>query len=67
MISPAPIASGPLVALANTLPVQVSGAGSDSSQRNADAARQAFEDNRGSLLDVYNHALSSDPDLPTAP
>src|SRR5690349_1599024 len=59
--SPAAPSSGPLAVLANTLPVQVSGAGSNAPERDANAARQAFADNRGSLLDAYTHALSADP------
>ncbi len=61
--SPAVTVSGPLVTLANGLPVQVSGAASTSPDRNTDVARKEFEDNKGSLFDVYNKMLSSDANL----
>lgn len=64
--SPAGPSAGPIAALANTLPVQISGAGSNAPQRDANAARQAFADNRGSLLDAYNHALSAEPNVADA-
>jgi TonB family protein len=59
--SPAAPSAGVIATLANTLPVQVSGPGSNAPGRDAGAARQAFADNRGSLLDAYNHALAADP------
>lgn len=65
-VSPAVIVSGPLVALANGLPVQVLGAAASSPDRNADVARKEFDDNKGSLLDSYNRLLSSDPRLADA-
>lgn len=61
--SPAVTVSGPLVALANGLPVQVSGTASGSPDRNTDVARKEFEDNQGSLLDAYNKMLASDAKL----
>lgn len=61
--SPAITVSGPLVTLANGLPVQVSGAASTSPDRSTDVARKGFEDNKGSLLDVYNKMLGTDAKL----
>ncbi len=64
--SPVPVATGPTVVLANALPVQVSGAGSTSSDRSTDVIRKAFDDNRGSLVDTYNSALTTDPRIADA-
>jgi TonB family protein len=64
--SPVPVASGPIVVLANALPVQVSGPGSTSSDRSSDVIRKAFDDNRGSLVDTYNSALTTDPRIADA-
>jgi osmotically-inducible protein OsmY len=61
--SPAAIPGGPIVTLANAMPVQVSGAGATSADRSTDVIRKAFDDNRGSLVDTYNNALASDPKL----
>ena len=59
--SPAAAAGGPIVTLANSLPVQVAGPGATSPDRSADVIRKAFEDNRGTLVDSYSHALTTDP------
>ncbi len=61
--SPAPVEGGPIVTLANALPVQVSGAAATSPDRSADVIRKAFDDNRGSLVDTYNNSLTTDPKL----
>ncbi len=60
MGSPATSATGPVVVLANALPVQVSGPASTSGDRSTDVIRKAFDDNSGSLLDTYNAALATD-------
>ncbi len=59
--SPNAATGGPVVALANGMPVQVSGPGATSADRSAETIRKAFEDNRGSLADTFNNALASDP------
>ena len=59
--SPAAATGAPIVALANAMAVQVSGAGSSSPDRSAEAVRKAFDDNVGSLTDTYNAVLASDP------
>jgi hypothetical protein len=61
--SPAPGSAGPIVTLANAMPVQVSGAGATSPDRSADIIRKAFDDNRGSLVDTYNNALAVEPKI----
>ncbi len=58
--SPAPAVSGPLVALANALPVQVTGSGSPTPERSVAAARKLFKDHQGELLAAYNRALAGD-------
>ncbi len=63
MESPVPVTGGPIVMLANALPVQVSGAAATSPDRTADVIRKAFDDNRGSLVDTYNNSLTTDPRL----
>ncbi len=61
MTSPAPGAASPIVALADAMVIQVSGPGATSADRNAGALRKGFDDNRGSIIDAYNHALNGDP------
>jgi TonB family protein len=61
--SPAPVAGGPMVILANGLPVQVSGIAATSPDRSADVIRKAFDDNNASLVDTYNNSLTTDPKL----
>jgi hypothetical protein len=58
--SPAPIATGPLVALAATTAVSVQGAAASLPERSADASRQVFDDNRGTLLSAYERALAGE-------
>lgn len=69
-VAPSPAAVGspavtgaPIMMLANAMPVQVSGPGATSADRNADVVRKAFDDNSGALVDAYNNALASDPKL----
>jgi BON domain len=57
--SPAPAAAGAMVALASTLPVQVLGDAALAPERNTDAARKVFEDNKPALLDAYTRALAA--------
>ena len=59
--SPAVGTTAPIVTLANAMAVQVSGPGSTSPDRSAEAVRKAFDDNNGSLVDTYNTALATDP------
>ncbi|HLI78933.1 MAG TPA: BON domain-containing protein [Candidatus Binataceae bacterium] len=61
--APAVGTSAPIVALANAMAVQVSGAGATSGDRSADVVRKAFDDNVGSLVDTYNSALATDPKI----
>jgi hypothetical protein len=55
--------SGPSVALANAMPVQVTGVSASAPERNQDAARKFFEDHKNPLLDSYEHALAGDNTL----
>ncbi len=55
--------TGPSVALANAMGVQVRGESAAAPERNQEAARKFFEDRKGSLLDSYNHALAGDSTL----
>lgn len=56
----APIPTGPSVALAAAMGVQVTGDSASAPERSNEAARKVFEDNKNSLLDPYTHALASD-------
>jgi TonB family protein len=55
--------TGPSVALANAMPVQVTGESASAPERNQDAARKFFEDHKNPLLDSYEHALAGDNTL----
>jgi len=60
-VTPAPASTvGPLVALANTVAVQVRGESSSAVERSPDAMRKVFEDGKGALLDAYKRALGGD-------
>ena len=59
----APAPTGPLVALANAMPVQVTGESASAPERNQDAARKFFDDHKDPLLDSYSHALAGDSTL----
>ena len=52
--------AGPLVTLAGTVPVQVTGESSSAVERSPDAMRKVFEDGKGALLDAYKRALGGD-------
>ena len=62
----AAVPTGPLVALANAMPVQVTGESASAPERNQDAARKFFEDHKNPLLDSYEHALAGDNTLRNA-
>lgn len=59
----APAPTGPLVALASAMPVQVTGESASAPERNQDTARKFFEDHKNALLDSYEHALAGDSTL----
>jgi TonB family protein len=59
----AAVPTGPLVALANTMPVQVMGESAAAPERNQDTARKFFEDRKSVLLESYEHALAGDNTL----
>jgi TonB family protein len=60
-VTPAPASTvGPLVALANTMAVQVTGESSSAVERSPDAMRKVFDDGKGALLDAYKRALGGD-------
>ncbi|MGO9453125.1 MAG: BON domain-containing protein [Candidatus Binataceae bacterium] len=60
-VSPAPaVPAGPLVALANTISIQVTGESSAAPERSPDAMRKVFNDGSGTLLDAYRRALAGD-------
>ena len=60
------VPTGPSVALANAIPVQVTGLSASAPERNQDAARKFFEDHKNPLLDSYEHALAGDNTLRNA-
>jgi len=62
----AAVPTGPLVALASAMPVQVTGESASAPERNQDAARKFFEDHKNPLLDSYEHALAGDNTLRNA-
>lgn len=53
-----PVAAGPIVTLASTIPLQTIGASASAPERTPDAARKLFDDNRDSLLSDYRNVLS---------
>ena len=59
----APAPTGPMVALANAMPVQVTGESASAPERNQDTARKFFNDNKGPLLDSYTRALAGDSSM----
>jgi hypothetical protein len=58
--APAPAATGPIVALASTLSVQVTGESSSAPERSSDAMHKVFDDGKDTLLDAYKRALAGD-------
>jgi len=58
--------TGPLVALANAMGVQVTGESAAAPERNQETARKFFEDHKDPLLDSYTHALAGDSTLRNA-
>src|SRR5271154_7023753 len=58
-VAPA-VPTGPLVALANAMGVQVTGESAAAPERNQETARKFFEDHKDGLLDSYTHALAGD-------
>jgi TonB family protein len=56
----AAVPTGPLVALANAMPIQVTGESAAAPERNQDAARKVFDDHKDALLDSYGRALAGD-------
>jgi TonB family protein len=54
---------GPQVALATTMPVQVTGESASAPERNQDTAKKFFEDHKDGLLNSYEHALAGDNTL----
>jgi TonB family protein len=59
----AAVPTGPLVALATAMSVQVTGESASAPERNQDTARKFFEDHKDALLDSYSHALAGDSTL----
>jgi TonB family protein len=59
----AAVPTGPLVALANAMGVQVTGESAAAPERNQETARKFFEDHKDPLLDSYTHALAGDSTL----
>ncbi len=57
----APVPAGPIVTLANTMSVQVTGESASAPERSTDAMRKVFDDGKGTLLDAYKRALGGDP------
>jgi TonB family protein len=61
--APAAAPTGPLVALANAMGVQVTGESSMAPERNQETSRKFFEDHKDGLLESYEHALAGDNTL----
>jgi hyperosmotically inducible protein len=62
--SPSPVAPAtPMVSLAKTMPVQVSGNLAGATQRDAGTLANVFNSNKAALDDVYRHALDGNPAL----
>lgn len=59
--SPGAVAAAPMVTLASSIPIQVTGESAAAPERNATIARNSFESGKPALLDAYRHALSADP------
>jgi TonB family protein len=59
----AAVPTGPSVALANAMGVQVTGESAAAPERNQETARKFFEDHKDPLLDSYTHALAGDSTL----
>jgi len=59
-IAPSVAASGPIVALAGSIPLQVTGDSASAPERNVDATRRIFDDRKSLLIDAYGHALTTD-------
>ncbi len=58
--------TGPTVALANAMGVQVTGESASAPERNQETARKFFEAHKDALLDSYSHALAGDSTLRNA-
>lgn len=56
----APVASVPAVALASTIPVQVTGESATAPERNVAAAVGLFNSNKSAVLDAFRNALAGD-------
>jgi TonB family protein len=56
--SAAAVASGPMVDLAHSLPVQTIGDSAAAPERNVDAARKVFDSGKAALLDTYSGMLA---------
>ena len=50
-----------MVALASSIPIQVTGESASAPERSASVTRNAFENGKPALLDAYRHALGADP------
>ncbi|HUY38309.1 MAG TPA: TonB family protein [Candidatus Binataceae bacterium] len=64
--SPSAIASPeaapmPMVALAGSIPIQVTGESATAPERSAAVTRNAFDSGKPALLEAYRHALGADP------
>jgi BON domain len=55
-----PVPSGPMVALANSIGLQVTGESASAPERDQAAARKVFDANSAGLLDTYKRALATD-------
>ncbi|MFZ0657419.1 MAG: TonB family protein, partial [Candidatus Binataceae bacterium] len=59
----APEAATPMVALASSIPLQVTGESAAAPERSASVARNSFDSGKSALLDAYRHALGADPNF----
>lgn len=62
--SSSPIAqAAPMVALASSIPIQVTGESANAPERSASVTRNRFDSGKPALLDAYRHALGAEPNF----
>ncbi len=60
-VAPPETAAVPMVALASSIPIQVTGESANAPERSVSVTRNSFDSGKPALLDAYQHALSADP------
>ncbi|HVA81443.1 MAG TPA: BON domain-containing protein [Candidatus Binataceae bacterium] len=59
--SSAATAPAPMVALANSIPIKVTGESASAPERSTTVAGTTFDSGKPALLDAYSHAIAADP------